>query len=103
MHKLGKLPGGALFLIALFGVAGPGRAQSNAGQAELIQQLLERIDRLEKRVNELESGKGGAPPQPVAQAVPAPNPSNLAPNPSNLAPNQDRGPGSHEHGAPGEV
>lgn len=86
MRILGMLPRGVLFAIALCEVAGLGRAQSNPGQAELIQQLLQRIDRLEKRVSELESTKGGPAPPMAAQAVPAPAP----------AP----GPAGHDHGAP---
>src|SRR6516225_3354506 len=40
---------------------------SKAGQAELIQALLARIDKLEKRVTELES-RNGAPPRPAEPA-----------------------------------
>ncbi len=52
-----------------------GRAEQAApGQAELIQTLLARIDRLEKRVNELESKNGVAPAAEIrplaATAVP---------------------------------
>jgi hypothetical protein len=61
MRKLGMPPRGVALLIALSLVSAPGWAQSNTSQAELIQQLLQRIDRLEKRVGELESAKAGPP------------------------------------------
>ncbi|MEO7651720.1 MAG: hypothetical protein ABIZ80_14745, partial [Bryobacteraceae bacterium] len=53
-------------------------AQTPANQAELIEALLSRIDKLEKRVAELET-RGGAPaPVPAAPMQPAPPPAESA-------------------------
>ena len=64
-------------------------------QNELIERLLQRVDQLEKRVAELESGR------PVAQAVEPPRaevPAQPGPVSSVLTPNQPPpGPGAHDH------
>jgi hypothetical protein len=77
-----------LALLLLFAWAGRASAQNNipADQAQLVQALLARVDQLEKRVAELESGKA----QPAVAATPlAAEPMQMGPlaNPSVTQPN----------------
>src|SRR5438270_4106899 len=76
------LPRVATVFCALSLISPVSRAQSSnaPGQTELIQQLLQRIDRLERRVAELETTKTAAAPV-------------LAPAPAVVA-------AGHDHGAP---
>src|SRR4051794_33614880 len=64
------------------------QAPDPAAQAQLIQQLLQRIDRLENRVTELESGKSAA----LVERTPTPPP----------APPVIAQTGVHDHGTPVE-
>ena len=52
--------------------AGAAAQSTDAATRELIQTLLSRIDTLEKRVAELETRSGKAPPAPAAPALPTP-------------------------------
>ena len=75
----------ALFLLVVFFAATAARAQepppSAADQAAQVRALLDRIDRLEKRVAELEAKEG----VPIAAAAPAPAPA-ISPVPTQPAP-----------------
>jgi hypothetical protein len=87
------MSGRLAFLCAIL-IAAPlalAQAPDPAVQAQLIQQLLQRIDRLENRVSELESGKGAAAPE---KALVERNPA--------AAPPAIGGPATHDHGAPVE-
>ncbi|HEY2012323.1 MAG TPA: hypothetical protein VGH38_02430, partial [Bryobacteraceae bacterium] len=88
MTTLRMPPGRTLLLCTLSLLSSAAWAQSNnSGQTELIQQLLQRIDQLERRVTELEAAKPGAglaAPNVVTQAAPAVHASPV--------------PGEHDHG-----
>ena len=88
MPTLRKLSRAATLFCAI-SLLSLGRAQSDGvpSQAELIQQLLQRIDHLENRVADRESAKGAAP-NPVTQTVP----------PSMTQPAVAQGRAAHDHG-----
>ena len=70
-RRLSRFVSAVLFLIALYPMAVNAQVPAPASQTELIQQLLQRIDRLEKRVAELEADRPQADkktPVPGAEA-----------------------------------
>ncbi len=69
----------AVFPFLIFHAYAAAQTDDSARQAELIKQLLQRIDQLEKRVGELEGAKAAAPaPKAVVAAAPVVSPAPAA-------------------------
>lgn len=100
MPQLIRLRRGLCLIGTVLALSVPSQAQTtdSAKQAELIQQLLQRIDQLEKRVSELEGTKPASSPI-TAPAAAAANPPAVMPMTEAAAPTPTAAMAGHDHGS----